>query len=46
VGRVKEKRLCGKPRHRYMCDIKMDLEEIGLKVWPECIIIGTTDGLL
>jgi hypothetical protein len=29
-----------------MHNIKMDLKEIGWKMWPEFIRIGTTDGLL
>jgi hypothetical protein len=50
VGKPEGKRLLGRPRHRWMDDIKMDLRQIGWDgmVWIGLVLlrIGTSGGLL
>jgi len=37
VGRPEDRRSCGKPRHRWEDDIKMDLEEVGWEAWTRLL---------
>jgi hypothetical protein len=48
VGKPERKRLLGRPRRRWLRNIKMDLREIGWVVWIGSIWvrIGTSGGLL
>jgi hypothetical protein len=48
VGNPEGKRPLGRPRHRWMDNIKLDLREIGWMVWIGSIWlrIGTSGGLL
>ena len=43
VGKPEGKRLLGRPRRRWKDNIKMDLQEVGVGVWPR---IGTGGGRL
>jgi hypothetical protein len=48
VGKPEEKRPLGRPRHRWVDNIKMDLREIGWMLWTgsNWLRIGTSGGLL
>jgi hypothetical protein len=48
VGKPQGKRPLGKPRRRWVDNIKMDLREIGLNEWTgsNWFRIGTSGGLL
>jgi hypothetical protein len=47
-GNLRERDQCGRPRHRYEDNIKMDLQEFGCGVWTGSIWlrIGTGGGHL
>jgi hypothetical protein len=44
VGKQEEKRPLGKPRRRWMDNIKMDLLEIGLGVWIGLVWLRISTG--
>jgi hypothetical protein len=48
VGKPEGRRPLGRPRHRWECNIKMDLREVGWGAWTGSIWlrIGTGGGLL
>jgi hypothetical protein len=48
VGKPEGKRQLGRPRHKWVEDIKMDLREIGWDGmdWIDLLRLGTSGGLL
>jgi hypothetical protein len=48
VGKPEGKRLRGRPRRRWEDNIRMDLRDIGWRMWTGCIWLrtDTTGGLL
>jgi hypothetical protein len=47
VGKPEGKRRLGRTRHRYECNIKMDLQEVGWGTWTRLmwLRVGTGGGL-
>jgi hypothetical protein len=44
MGKPEGKRPVGRPRHRWDCNIKMDLQEVGLGAWTGLIWLRIRTG--